>query len=180
MGPKTLLRRFFARRRTKMPTPRNGWLAKRVHDPELWHFGRRSVAGGVGVGLFLSFIPIPIQMLLAVPIAIVFRINLPVTFTAIWATNPITFAPMFFFAFQVGCWLTGYTSPVDGVPFEPSFDGLAAVFKDIWYPLLIGCLACGLSAGAVGNIAVHWLWRLHLSYLRRKRAKLARVKRTEA
>ena len=173
MGPKTLLRNFFSRRKTKVPGHRFGWLNRRVHDPDLWHFGRRSVAGGVGLGLFLSFVPIPIQMLLAMPFALVLRVNLPITFTAIWATNPITFAPMFIFAFKVGSWITGYESATDGVPFEATFDGLAVTLGDIWYPLLVGCFVCGLSAGAIGNVSVRWLWRLHLIYLRRKRNRIS-------
>ena len=169
MGPKTLLRKFFSQRKTKVPLHKYGWLGRRLRDPDLWHFGRRSVAGGVGLGLFLAFIPIPVQMVLAVPCAIVMRVNLPVTFTAIWATNPITFAPMFIFAFKVGSWLTGYQSAGNGIPFVPTFTGLAAMLSDIWYPLLVGCLACGVSAGAIGSLLVHWLWRAYLINLRRKR-----------
>ncbi len=152
-----------------MPRSRFGWLGRRLHDPDLWHFGRRSVAGGVGLGLFLSFIPIPIQMALAVPFAIVMRVNLPVTFVAIWATNPITFAPMFIFAFKVGAWVTGYESTHGRIPFVATFEGVAATLHEIWYPLIVGCFICGLSAGAIGNVAVRWIWRFYLVYLRRKR-----------
>lgn len=179
LGPKSLLRKYFSKRNPKIPSRHYGWLGKRLQDPNLWHFGRRSVAGGVGLGLFLAFIPIPIQMLLVVPFAVVMRVNLPVTFTAIWATNPITFAPMFIFAFKVGSWITGYNSLAEGIPFEPSFDGLAATLQEIWYPLLVGCFACGLSAGAAGNLLVRWLWRLHLIYLRRKRLRAAALRQNQ-
>ena len=173
VSPKTFLRKFFATRRKKMPTTRFGWLGRRMHDPNLWHFGRRSVAGGVGVGLFLSFVPIPIHMVLAVPCAIVLRINLPVTWAAVWATNPVTFAPMFIFAFKVGAWITGYESEASGIPFTATFDGLAAAFGDIWYPLIIGCFICGASAGAIGYLLVRGWWRFHLVSLRRKRIRRA-------
>ncbi len=171
MGPKTILRNFFSRRKTKTPSYRFATMNRRLHDSNLWHFGRRPVAGGVGLGLFLSFIPIPIQMILAMPAALLMRVNLPVTFTAIWVSNPITFAPMFIFAFKVGSWITGYESVQTGIPFEASFDGITAILSDIWYPLVVGCFVCGISAGAVGNLAVRWLWRMHLVYLRRKRRK---------
>ena len=173
VGPKTLLRNFFSTRKANMSRARTGWLGRRMHDPNLWHFGRRAVAGGVGLGLFLSFIPIPIQMLLAIPFAIVMRVNLPVTFTAIWATNPITFAPMFIFAYKVGSWITSEQHVSAEIPFTPTFDGLTATFDVIWYPLLVGCLICGVSAGAIGYVLVRWLWRLHLVYLRSKRARKA-------
>ena len=174
VGPKTLLRNFFSSRKAKIRSPRTGWISRRMLDPNLWHFGRRSVAGGVGVGLFLSFIPIPVQMLLAVPFAIFMRINLPVTFTAIWATNPITFAPMFIFAYKVGSWVTGAASAGGEIPFTATVEGLAATLDVIWYPLLVGCFICGVSAGTIGYVLVRWLWRAHLVYLRYRRAKSAR------
>jgi uncharacterized protein (DUF2062 family) len=174
VGPNTLLRNFFSTRKSKIPLHRFAWLGRRLHDPSLWHFGRRSVAGGVGLGLFLSFVPMPIHMLLAVPCALLARVNLPVTLTAVWATNPITFAPMFIFAFKVGTLITGYHSATSGIPFEATFDGLAATLHDIWYPLIVGCFVCGVSAGAIGNVTVRWLWRLHLVYLRRKRRQSSR------
>jgi len=176
VGPKTFLRKFFSRRKHKIPMQQYGWFGRRVHDPDLWHFGRRSVAGGVGVGLFLAFIPIPVQMLLTIPFALLMRVNLPVTFTAIWVTNPITFAPMFIFAFKVGTWITGYESATAEIPFEPTFHGLTAALDDIWYPLVVGCLVCGVSAGAIGNVLVRWFWRLHLVYLRRKRRRAAHAR----
>lgn len=77
---------------------------------------------------------------------------------------------MFIFAFNVGAWITGYSSG-DGAPFEASFEGVAAVFGEIWYPLLVGCFVCGISAGAVGSLLVRWSWRFYLVYLRRKRRR---------
>lgn len=177
VGPKTFLRKHFSSRKTKFGLRHNGWLGKRLHDPGLWHFGRRSVSGGVGLGLFLAFVPIPIQMLLAVPGAILMRVNLPATVTAVWITNPLTFAPMFIFAFKVGSWITGQESVNGNIPFEPTFNGLAATLHVIWYPLLVGCFVCGMSAGAMGNISIRWLWRLHLVSLRRRRLRRARAQK---
>ena len=36
-----------------------------LHDPNLWHLNRRSVSGGVAVGLFMTFVPVPFQMFFA-------------------------------------------------------------------------------------------------------------------
>jgi uncharacterized protein (DUF2062 family) len=49
------------------------------------------------VGLFCAFIPVPFQMLLAAPSAIIFSANLPVSIALVWITNPITMPPIFFF-----------------------------------------------------------------------------------
>lgn len=173
MSPRELLKRYLGDHTTRAKSRHSGWLGKRLHDAEIWHLGRRSVAGGVGLGFFLAFIPLPIQMLIAAPLALVFRVNLPVTMASLWITNPLTMAPMFLFAFKIGTWLTDRGAEISAIRFEASFDGMAAVFSEIWYPLLIGCLVCGISAAAVGNLAVRWLWRAHLLSRRRARRKQA-------
>jgi len=50
-----------------------------LHDPNLLHMNRRSVSGAFFVGLFLAFVPLPIQMILGVALSILLRINMPIT-----------------------------------------------------------------------------------------------------
>ncbi len=179
MSPRHLLKRYLVSRESFSHARGLGWLGTRLHDPELWHLGRRSVAGGVGLGFFLAFIPLPIQMLIGSVLAFLLRVNLPVTMAAIWLTNPLTMAPMFLFAYKVGSWLSGHAAHAangQAQHFEPTFSGVMAAFGDIWQPLLLGCFVCGLSAAAIGNLAVRWLWRGYLLYRRREK-RLARVRR---
>ena len=169
MSPRKFFQRHFNKPRG-LPNHRLlGWVAHRLQDPELWHFGRRSVAGGVGLGLFLAFVPIPIQMLLAPPAAALLRVNLPIALGALWTSNPITMGPLFIFAYKVGGWITGENTTLSHFTFDPSVSGLTAILGDIWYPLSVGCFVCGLSAAAVGNLTVRWIWRLCL--LRRRRSQ---------
>ena len=56
--------------------------------PNLWHLNRKSVAGGTAVGLFCGLVPGPLQMLSAALLAILFRVNLPVSVIVTWYTNP--------------------------------------------------------------------------------------------
>ena len=49
-----------------------------LHHPNLWHLHRRSVAGGVAVGMFCGLIPGPFQMIGAAIMSVLFRVNLPV------------------------------------------------------------------------------------------------------
>jgi uncharacterized protein (DUF2062 family) len=171
MSPRQFLKRYLGDRDSVAKARAPGWLGKRLHDGEVWHLGRRSVAGGVGLGFFLAFIPLPIQMVIAVPLALLLRVNLPVTMASLWITNPLTMAPMFFFAFKVGAWITDRSARIAAIQFEASFEGMASVFGEIWLPLLAGCFVCGLSAAAIGNLAVRWLWRAYLLYQRRQQRK---------
>lgn len=174
MSPRHLLKRYIADRESLSRSQSSGWFGKRVHDPELWHLGRRSVAGGVGLGFFLAFIPLPVQMFIAIPAAIVCRVNLPVTIAAVWITNPVTMAPMFLFAYKVGTWILGVQPVLSAAEFPPSFSTVVELFGEIGKPLLVGCLVCGISASAVGNLAVRWLWRAYLLNRRRKRRRAYR------
>ncbi|MGI9335066.1 MAG: DUF2062 domain-containing protein, partial [Gammaproteobacteria bacterium] len=61
-----------------------------LHEPDLWHLNRNSVAWSVSVGLFMAFMPIPLQMVAAAAVAIVVGCNLPIAVTLVWITNPLT------------------------------------------------------------------------------------------
>jgi uncharacterized protein (DUF2062 family) len=131
-----------------------------LHDPNLWHLNRRSVAGGVAVGFFCAFVPVPSQMLLAAAVAIVARVNLPLAMTATFITNPVTMAPMFFLAYKLGAALLGL--PHRPFHFEMSLHWLGSELAAIWAPFLLGCLVLGTLSGAAGYLTVRGLWRLHV------------------
>jgi len=49
-----------------------------IHDPNLFHINRHSLSAGVFVGLFIAFLPIPGQVLVAAFMAWKLRCNLPI------------------------------------------------------------------------------------------------------
>jgi len=53
------------------------WLKNRLSDPIMWHLNRRTAAGGIAVGLFISWIPVPLQMVVAAFVAAVLRVHVP-------------------------------------------------------------------------------------------------------
>ncbi len=159
-----ILRRFLKRH---LPEPHKihghkhlRFLGDRLHDPNLWHLTRNSAAGGASVGLFLAFVPVPGQMLLAALAAIALRVNLPIAVLGVWLTNPLTTGPIFVFAYELGAWLMN--EPATVLHFELSIDWLAATVGNIWRPLLLGHLALGVFSAVVSNVAIRLLWRLHL------------------
>ena len=136
-----------------------GAFAHRLNEPFLWHFGRRTVARSVGYGLFVSFFPIPIHMLLVLPIALLRRLNLAVLVAAIWVSNPVTIVPMFYFAYRVGLLFTGpVAGAMDTTHFSLEWATLATTLRDIWPPLFLGCTLCGLVLGVVARWVVDALW----------------------
>src|SRR5512134_397706 len=78
-----------------------------LHHHNLWHLNRRSVAGGVAVGMFCGLVPGPLQMLSAALLAILLRVNLPVAAATTWYTNPLTIVPLYYAAYKLGLFVTG-------------------------------------------------------------------------
>jgi uncharacterized protein (DUF2062 family) len=133
---------------------------KRLHDPNLWHINRRSSAGAFAVGLFMAFVPVPFQMVLAAGAAILFRVNLPLSAVLVWVTNPVTIPPIFFFAYLVGTWVLGTPSSVEGFEFTLAWFK-HGMLEDIWEPLLLGSLICGVVSSLLGYAVIRGLWRLN-------------------
>lgn len=138
----------------------------RLHDRELWRLTRRSTARAVALGLFCAMVPLPFQMALAAAVSIYVGCNVPIAVAMCWATNPLTFAPVFFAAYKLGAWLLGL--PPGAVRFEMSVDWFVTTFTDIWLPLLAGSAAIGLAAALAGFYGTHLLWRLAVVRRRRR------------
>jgi uncharacterized protein (DUF2062 family) len=141
-----------------------------LHDANLWHLNRRSAAGAFGVGLFMAFVPLPSQMLLAAAAAIPLRVNLPLSVALVWITNPITIPPMFYFAYWVGTLILG--QPAQEIEMELTWQCLVDSLQGVWQPLLLGSFICATVSGLVGYFGVRALWRLHVvNHLKRRRAR---------
>jgi uncharacterized protein (DUF2062 family) len=150
-----------------------------LQHPGLWHLNRRSVAGGVAVGLFCGLIPGPLQMLGSVLLSIPLRVNLPVALVATFYSNPFTIVPLYYVAYKLGVLVTGgagaaqpvqppeltLSNPGEWIP--ATFAWVASMGKPlaIGLPLLAGILA------VLGYFAVLGAWRLYVVAARQKRTR---------
>jgi len=128
-----------------------------LHDPNLFHINRRSVAGAFAVGLFFCWVPVPFQMVLAAAVAIPARVNLILSVALVWISNPFTMPPLFYFAYLLGGWVLG--TPPNAFEFELSFAWLASGLAAIWQPFLLGCLIMGVTCSLLGYSLIRLLWR---------------------
>jgi uncharacterized protein len=143
--------------------PFGGWL----HHPNLWHLHRRSVAGGVAIGLFCGLIPGPLQIISAAILAVLLRVNLPVAaFTTLY-TNPFTILPLYVLAYELGAWASGVRSgvPVEHLAFSEmhwhSWPGeLWAWLQMLGEPLLIGLPLLATGLAITGYVTVRVAWRV--------------------
>jgi len=157
--PKNLIKRITPSREVIRHNKYLQIFGQRLHDPNLWHINRRSSAGAVAVGLFMAFVPIPFQMVLAAGASILFRVNMPLSVALVWVTNPITIPPMFFFAYLVGTWVLGV--PTAAQDFQFSLEWLRnGGLNGIWPTFLLGCFICGAVSSLVGYFTIRGVWRL--------------------
>lgn len=149
-----------------------------LHDPNLWHLNRRSASGAFAVGLFMAFMPVPFQMFLAAGTAIMTRVNLALSVALVWLTNPLTMAPIFYFAYKLGAWLLNV--PPREFHFQLSNEWLMAELGASWGPLLLGSLVLASASAVAGFSLIRGLWRLRLvrHLHRKKQARARREKRS--
>lgn len=163
------MRKFFRDRLPSQDSILNQrWLRPVQHwlrHPNLWHLHRRSVAGGVAIGMFCGLIPGPLQMISAALLAILLRVNLPVATVTTLYTNPFTIVPLYLLAYEIGIQMTG---SVNGavVPVFPEVswhDGIAPIWAwlmALGKPLLIGLPILAIGLSVIGYIAVRVAWRV--------------------
>lgn len=176
--PKNFFKRLTRNGHELKKHPNLQFFGKLLHDPNLWHLNRRSSAGGMALGLFCAFIPMPMQMLISAALAILLRVNLPIAVAMVWFTNPLTIPPMFYAAYKLGAWILN--EPVYFQHFEASGEWLMNVLDHIWAPLLLGSFLTGLGAALVGYVMVQILWRLQVIRGWRRRREERRAKKAAA
>jgi uncharacterized protein (DUF2062 family) len=164
------MRKFFKRYLPSSDSVQhNRWLSPFgtwLYHPNLWHLHRRSVAGGVAIGLFCGLIPGPLQMIAAALLAVSFRANLPVALVTTLYTNPFTIVPLYVVAYELGAWVSGIHS---GVAVQPPFPGLHwhNLMHELWdwmvmlgEPLLIGLPLLAAGFAIIGYFVVRVAWRV--------------------
>ncbi|MCF6336796.1 MAG: DUF2062 domain-containing protein [Gammaproteobacteria bacterium] len=165
--PKRFIKRFMPNQQKIRDHKHLQFLGVLLHDPNIFHLNRRSVSGAFSVGLFMAFVPIPLQMIFAAIGAIVLRVNLPISVALVWITNPLTIPPIYYFTYKVGTWIL--QTPVRDIQFELSTHWLMGELGLIWQPLLLGCLVTSTVLALLGNLAIRLFWRLYVSQSWRKR-----------
>jgi len=139
-----------------------------LHNPNLWHLNRRSVARAFAVGLFFAFIPVPFQMILAAGTAIIVHSNLPLSVAIVWITNPITMPAIFYACYVVGAWLLN--APKQNFQFEASWQWVIDSVSTIGPAFLVGCGFLAVVFGFIGYFAIQGLWRYSVKKEWQKRA----------
>lgn len=140
-----------------------------LHNPNLWHLNRHSIAKAFAVGLFFAFVPVPFQMILAAGVAIIVHSNLPLSIALVWITNPFTMPAIFYFCYLVGTWIIG--GQEQAFVFEASWQWLLDSVSTIGPAFLLGCGVLSVFFSVLGYLFIQLMWRYSVSQEWRKRQK---------
>ena len=174
--PRKLFKRYLPAHHTIRNHHHLRHFGERLHDPNLWHLNRFSVSGAFAVGLFIAFVPMPFQMILAAAAAIALRVNLPISVALVWVSNPVTLPLLIYAAYRVGAWVLGiHAGEID---FQMSVEWLEESLHDKWQPFLLGCFLLGSIASVAGYFIVRGFWRVDViqEWARRQRRRAARLR----
>jgi uncharacterized protein (DUF2062 family) len=152
-----------------------------VLNPLLWQFNRKSVARGAAIGLFIAFLPLPLQMWVAAILAIVFIANLPIAIALTWVTNPFTFLPINYFIYKVGQLIihdgSSYHIVSDfkfsGQSWQNALQQFFHWLHTVGKSFLVGLPVVAIGGSIIGYTFVQVMWRLVIYWrlCRRKKIK---------
>ena len=136
-----------------------GIFGDKIFHHMLWRNDKRSIAGGLSLGLFIAFTPtIPFQMILATGGALFFRVNLPVALAACWITNPLTVLPVYMSAWKFGKYVVDHFILIEEILKLYPLRTRSGRFMQQTIYLWIGSLIFATTSALGANIVVRLLW----------------------
>lgn len=130
----------------------------RIAEPQLWTLHRRAVTYAFGAGLAICFVPLPVHLLLAVSAALIWRLNIPVTYGTTWIlANPFSAVPVYYMAYRVGAAILH--TPRQHFRFVADWRWFRYALLPVWRPFVVGCIACAVLFGVLGWLSLEMLWR---------------------
>ncbi len=135
--------------------------------PTFFAVNRRSIAGGLWLGVLIGLIPLPAQTLIALIIAVLIRVNLPVAALSVWVTNPLTLFPIYLFEYRLGTLILDV--PPKPFSIELSWSWLVTELAAYWKPLMLGSVITATVVASLCYLTVSLTWRTIISYRFKRR-----------
>lgn len=116
---------------------------------------RKMISKGVFIGLFIAFIPMPMQMLAVVSLMPFTRFNVPIAISMCWLSNPFTMAPMYYMEYLTGSFILG----METTPVEMTLEWFSQNIGNIFIPLYVGTAFYSIFGSSIAYYLVNRLWR---------------------
>jgi len=110
---------------------------------------RKMVSRAVFLGIFIAFIPMPMQMAAVLALMPFIKFNVPIGLAMCWLSNPFTMPPMYYIEYLTGSFFLGS----EIAPVEMTLEWFSQNIDDIFIPLYTGTLFYSI----VGSISAYYL-----------------------
>jgi len=117
---------------------------------------RKMISRAVLIGLFIAFIPMPMQMAAVLLFMPFIKFNVPVGLAMCWLSNPITMPPMYYMEYLTGSFLLG----IKPEPVEMTMEWFTNNLDNIFIPLYFGTAIYSIFGSLIAYFAVNYLWKI--------------------
>ena len=131
---------------------------------EYFAANRKMISRGVLIGLFIAFIPMPMQMAAVVAVTPFIRFNVPIAIAMCWLSNPITMPPMYYMEYLTGSFFLG----IEPQPVQLTLEWFKDNLSKIFIPLYVGTAFYSVFGSISAYFLVNWLWKLSVHQERNK------------
>ena len=123
--------------------------------PEYLSTNRRMVSKAVFIGLFIAFIPMPMQMVAVLALMPFIKFNVPIALAMCWFSNPFTMPPMYYMEYLTGSFFLG-SEPLE---VEMTLDWFSKNIDNIFIDLYVGTLFYSIIGSSLGYWLVNHFWK---------------------
>ncbi len=161
------MRHIFKKRKTDGKI--HNFIKKYKIPREYLSINRKSISKGMGLGVFIAFIPMPFQMLAVLALTPFIIFNVPIAIAMVWFSNPITMPPMYYMEYQTGLYLLQESGLPD---IELTLSWFENNLSDIVVPLYVGTIPYSIFGSLLVYLLINILWiRSIEEYKRLKRVR---------
>jgi uncharacterized protein (DUF2062 family) len=163
------------------------WLGPALRHPRLWHFSRKGIALGLALGIFFGLLIPVAQIPFAATTAVLLRANLPMAVASTLVTNPVTFGPVYYGAYQLGKRVLGeppvteaqamqlldeaQTEPPELKTFSERIKHWIRHLGTVGKPLAVGLAIVASVSGLAVYFLASGIWILKTRWTRNKRLR---------
>lgn len=123
--------------------------------PAFLSTNRKMVSKAVLIGLFIAFIPMPMQMAVVLAVMPFTRFNVPIALAMCWLSNPFTMPPMYYMEYLTGSFIMG-SEPLH---VEMTFDWFSSNIDKIFVDLYVGTIPYSVFGSLGGYWLVNHFWK---------------------
>lgn len=116
---------------------------------------RKMVSKAVFFGLFIAFIPMPMQMLAVLALMPFIKFNVPIALAMCWLSNPLTMPPMYYMEYMTGSFFLGS----EIAPVEMTLDWFSNNIDNIFIPLYTGTFFYSIVGSSLAYWLVNHFWK---------------------